>query len=144
MDAASTALERIGSVRLSESPRMADFAKWVTAAEPALGWTHGAFMESYAANRQSVEDAAIEGNPFAEAIINLIVDTGPWEGTAADLLRVLKSQYPLLADDPQCFPRHPNKVSSELRRVRPLLGSRDISLKFERRGPRGVRTIILE
>lgn len=64
--------------------------------------------------------------------------------TATDLLRVLKTQYPLLADDPQCFPRHPNKVSSELRRVRPLLGSRDVSLKFERRGPRGVRTIVLE
>ncbi len=144
LDAVSVALGRIGSVRLPESPRMADFAKWVTAAEPALGWTHGAFMESYAANKQSVVDAAIEGNPFAEAIICLIGENGPWEGTATDLLRVLKTQYPLLADDPQCFPRHPNKVSSELRRVRPLLGSRYISLKFERRGPRGVRTIILE
>ena len=103
------------------------------AAESALGWTHRAFMESYAANKQSVVDAAIEGNPFAEAMISLIAVNGPWEGTAIDLLRVLKTQYPLLADDPQCFPRHPNKVSSELRRVRPLLGSREIFLTFERR-----------
>jgi len=144
LDAISTALERIGSVRLSESPRMADFAKWVTAAEPALGWTHGAFMESYAANKRSVVDAAIEGNPFAEAIICLIVENGPWEGTATDLLRSLKTQYPLLADDPNCFPRHVNKVSSELRRVRPLLGSRDISLRFERKGQHGTRLICLE
>lgn len=103
---------------------MADFAKWVTAAEPALGWTHGAFMESYAANRQSVEDAVIEGNPVAEAILCLIADRGPWSGTATKLLQTLRTQNQLLADDPYGLPRQPNKLTSELRRVQHLLRNR--------------------
>ena len=101
-------------------------------------------MESYAANMQSVEDAAIEGNPFAEAIICLIVDNGPWKGTATDLLRVLKTQYPLLSDDPHCFPRHPNKVSSVLKRVRTLLRSRGVTYTSGRQGKAGNRVICIK
>jgi hypothetical protein len=40
LDAVSTALANLVTVRLAERPRMADFAKWVSAAEPALEWTH--------------------------------------------------------------------------------------------------------
>jgi hypothetical protein len=47
LGAVSTALANLATVRLAELPRMADFAKWVSAAEPALGWTQGAFMEAY-------------------------------------------------------------------------------------------------
>lgn len=36
LDAVSAALANLTTVALSEPPRMADFAKWVTAAEPAL------------------------------------------------------------------------------------------------------------
>ena len=144
LDAVSVALGRIGSVRLSESPRMADFAKWVTAAEPALGWTHRAFMESYAANKQSVVDAAIEGNPFAEAILSLIVDRGPWGGTASELLQVLRAHNQLLADDPHSLPRQPNKLTSELRRIQPLLRSRGVTISFERQGKAGNRVICIK
>ena len=33
-------------------PRMADFALWATAAEPALGFAAGQFMAAYQANRR--------------------------------------------------------------------------------------------
>ncbi|PCJ91190.1 MAG: hypothetical protein COA50_16820 [Flavobacteriaceae bacterium] len=144
LDAVSVAIGGIGSVRLPEAPRMADFAKWVTAAEPALGWTHGAFMESYAANRQSVEDAAIEGNPFAEAILTLITDRGPWNGTATELLQTLRAHNQLMADDPHSLPRQANKLTSELRRVQPLLRSRGLTVTFERQGKTGSRVICIK
>ena len=143
LDAVSGALANIGSVRLSEPPRMADFAKWATAAEPALGWVHGAFMESYAANKQSVVDAAIEGNPLAEAILGMIADRGPWSGTASELLQTLKAHNQLLADDPHSLPRQPNKLTSELRRVQPLLRSRGVTVTFERQGKAGNRVICI-
>jgi len=38
LDVVAGALREVGSVRPERLPRMADFAKWVTAAEPALGW----------------------------------------------------------------------------------------------------------
>ena len=60
LDAVSCALGQIDSVSLSEAPRMADFAKWVVAAENALGWPQGAFLDSYAANRAKSDQAAIE------------------------------------------------------------------------------------
>jgi len=114
-----------------------------TAAEPALGWVHGAFMESYAANKQSVVDAAIEGNPLAEAILGMIADRGPWSGTASELLQTLKAHNQLLADDPHSLPRQPNKLTSELRRVQPLLRSRGVTVTFERQGKAGNRVICI-
>lgn len=47
LNAVSAALANLSSVRLSERPRMADFAKWVSAAEPDLGWPEGAFVSAY-------------------------------------------------------------------------------------------------
>ena len=41
LDAVSVAVARESSVTMASWPRMADFARWVTAAEPALGWTKG-------------------------------------------------------------------------------------------------------
>ncbi|MFO7703567.1 MAG: hypothetical protein R6V43_00285 [Halopseudomonas sp.] len=49
-DALSCALRNHDKVTLARRPRMADFALWLTAAEEALGWKPGSFMESYAAN----------------------------------------------------------------------------------------------
>ena len=143
LDIVSTAIERIGSVTLSESPRMADFAKWITAAEPALGWSDGAFMQAYAANKLSVEDAAIEGNPVAEAILCLIADHQGWKGTATELIKALRTGYPHLTDDPTSFPRQPNKLAGELRRVRPLLRSRGVEISFERQGKAGSKVITI-
>ncbi len=141
LDAISTALDRIGNVKLAETPRMADFAKWTTAAEPALGWANGAFMEAYAVNKLSAEDAAIEGNPVAEAILCLMDEKEGWQGTATELLKTLRMTYPELAGDPASFPRQPNLFSGELRRVQALLRSRGIKIVFVRQGKSGYRRI---
>jgi hypothetical protein len=45
LDAVSQALRRAPGVRLPRLPRMADFAIWVTAAAPALGWS-GDYFDS--------------------------------------------------------------------------------------------------
>ncbi len=80
LDAVSAALGRVNAVELLSRPRMADFARWVTAAEPALGWPDGAFMAAYDANREAVGDAAIDGNAVATAILYLAADGTPWRG----------------------------------------------------------------
>ena len=41
LDAVSAALCNVSDVKLERPPRMADFAKWCTAAEPGLGWDKG-------------------------------------------------------------------------------------------------------
>ena len=45
--ALSAALRNIGKTRLARSGRMADFEKWMTAAETGLGWEPGTFSRAY-------------------------------------------------------------------------------------------------
>ncbi len=144
LDAVSTALARVSSVTLTERPRMADFARWVTAAEPALGWPEGTFADAYATNRRAIDTAAIEGNPVAEAVLSLLADHGPWKGTATELIKVLRCRYPQLTDDAVIFPRQPNKLSGELKRVQPILRRQGIVLTKERIGTSGQRVLSIK
>jgi len=144
LDVISTALANIGSVRLSEAPRMADFAKWVTAAEPALGWTEGAFMESYTANREHSDRATVEGNPVGLAIVKLVNEETRWSGTMTELKTTLRNKYPLLTDDPYSFPRQENKLSIAIKRIQPPLRRMGVEVAYSRRGQSGERIIRLE
>ncbi len=144
LDAVSTALANLSTVRLFEPPRMADFAKWVTAAEPALGWPEGAFMTSYAANRQTADQSSVEGNPVALSIARLIAEEKHWSGTVTELNATLRNRYPHLTDDPVSFPRQVNKLSSAIRRVQPPLRRMGISIAFDRQGHAGERILRLE
>lgn len=101
-------------------------------------------MEAYAANRQSVELTAIEANPVAEAILCMIADRGPWSGTATELLRALRAHNPLVTDDSHSFPRQPHRLSTEIRRVLPLLRKHGVSISFERHGKAGQRIMIIK
>ena len=74
--------------RLLRMPRMADFARWATAAEPALGWPAGTFLRAYAGARESAVDLALEASPVAVEIRRFVDGRGVevWEGTATELL----------------------------------------------------------
>jgi putative DNA primase/helicase len=69
-DALSAALRNLPKVKLDRMPRMADFARLITAAEPGLGWEAGAFLKVYAENRRDVIEASIEAEPVAKTIID--------------------------------------------------------------------------
>lgn len=144
LDAISTALGNLATATITERPRMADFAKWVVAAEPALGWPEGAFLDSYAANRHASDQATVEGNPVALAILKLVKEEIRWSGTMTELKTTLRNRYPLITDDPYSFPRQENKLSANIRRVQPALRRMDVELEFARRGQSGERIIRLE
>ena len=88
LDAISEGLRRLPTVRLERLPRMADFAKWATACEPAL-WPEGAFMKAYGANRAAANEAVIESSAIGATVVKLIDGTGSFEGTTTDLLERL-------------------------------------------------------
>src|SRR5215213_1019533 len=60
LDAVSTALANEGTVTLDGHPRMADFAEWIVAAEPALPWEPGVFLMAYAGNQEDANDLTLE------------------------------------------------------------------------------------
>ncbi|WP_254430131.1 hypothetical protein [Ruegeria sp. HKCCA4812] len=143
LDAVSCALGRIDSVSLSEAPRMADFAKWAVAAEDSLGWAQGAFLDSYAANRARSDQAAVEANPVALAILSLMDGRQRWSGTATELKQTLRDRFPALTEDSQSFPRSEARFGAALRRVQPVLRRQGVNIAFSREGKAGMRVIEL-
>lgn len=57
IDAVSFGLRRLNDVRLDRMPRMADFAMWGVATEPACPWPAGMFLKAYAGTFCRVGDS---------------------------------------------------------------------------------------
>jgi hypothetical protein len=89
-DALVCALRRVHDVELAELPRMADAAKWVTAAESALGWDEGQFARMYGSNRDESHEVAIDASPIGPALLK-VADEG-FHGAAGQLLTELETK----------------------------------------------------
>jgi hypothetical protein len=74
LDAIVCALKSFPKVQLPGLPRMADFAKWVTSAEPALGWKPGSFLEAYTASQDEANDVALDAYPIVDALRKLMAN----------------------------------------------------------------------
>jgi putative DNA primase/helicase len=123
LDAASSALQNVGNVKLDRLPRMADFAKWVVAAEPALGWAPGTFIAAYTGNRAMSDEAAMDQSAIGAAVVLLLdhCETGQWSGTAGELLDALKHHADDATKQRDDWPRSAPKCAAQLRRLAPVL-----------------------
>jgi hypothetical protein len=132
LDAVSAGLRNRPGVRLSSKPRMADFASWVVAAEPALGWPAGAFLDSYLGNRSAANEQALESSPAAGLLLVWMATRSAWEGTAAELLAELEK----LADEKtrkrRDWPQTARALSGQLRRLAPNIRRAGVSVTFGR------------
>jgi putative DNA primase/helicase len=136
-DAATYALVNLARVELSAPPRMADFARWVTAAEPAFGWPAGTFRDAYELNRASSHEVAIEGSTVG-ALLLAIADEG-FDGTPTRLLELLTERAGDSAARSREFPKTPRALSALLRRLAPNLRGLGVQLDHYRQ-PGGHRT----
>jgi hypothetical protein len=134
LDAVQTALRRRPSVRLAERPRMADFACWVVAAEPALGWPPGAFLGAYAANRGTANDLALESSPVAKSVLDLVGTSGPWRGTATQLLDVLEERAGDKVKKRRDWPATSRALGVQLRRLAANLRRAGVNVTFGSEG----------
>lgn len=126
--AVSTALGCLDHVDLDTLPRMADFAKWAEAAEPAFPVEPGTFQDAYAQNRQQANQTALESDEVARAVLALVRDAGEWHGKMSELCEDLK-QYVVDPDNPPAELGHFNSLSSHLKRIMPVL--RDAGVRRE-------------
>lgn len=132
LDAVSAALRNVDRVDLEELPRMADFAVWVAAAEEALPWEAGAFMGAYLGNRTEVDGIALDNDPVAAAVRDLMTSCGDWSGTATELYAVLTG---LVGEDvrrSRSWPSAPNSLSNRMKRIAPSLRESGIEYGDER------------
>ncbi len=109
---------------------MADFALWVTAAEPALPWPEGAFLRAYRGNRAEAVEVALESDLVATAIHDLMSDRSGWAGTATQLLAELQEHVPDRAQNSRAGPKSARAFSSRLRRAATFLRSAGVDIEF--------------
>lgn len=143
LDVVSGALARVEDVHLDRVPRMADFARWVVAAEPTLGWPAGSFIEAYTSARDAVHDLAIEASPVGAAITGLMAERMVWTGTSGELLAEIEANH---SDESQRkrrgWPGSAKAMGNAVRRLAPNLRAVGVEATFARTGRR--RTVRLE
>lgn len=132
LNAVSVGLSRVDEVDLDCAPRMADFAQWAIACEPALGLEPGEFLEAYEGNREAAVDLAIESSPVAQTVRSFLeknpagVDT-----TAGRLLEIFNLE--IGERRPRAWPQTPRGLSGALRRAAPDLRSVGVEVSFYRK-----------
>ena len=138
LDAVAIGLRHVGAVRLERKPRMADFAIWGVAVEPACPWPEGTFLWAYAGDRSRGGRGDSRRGPAGGRGRWI----APWEGTASELLQVLSMKVPEAITTRKDWFSKPRQVSDALRRLAPGLRRIGIDVTFERDGSR--RTIHIE
>ena len=133
LSALSTAMQRLPNTRLRPLPRMADFALFATAAEKALG-LRKPFIESYAANRSTANDLALEASAVAKYIIDLMESRDTWEGTASELLAEINGNAAGSDQRLTGWPKTASKLSTDIQRVAPNLRRIGIDVHVRRTG----------
>jgi energy-coupling factor transporter ATP-binding protein EcfA2 len=131
--AVSTALQCAGNVELERLPRMADFARWAVAAEPAfpshLNTNPGgesAFLDAYESNREEASEEAVEADTVSACVRAMLDDEkrhtpGEWMGTTTELMEDLRGYLPDPKDPPKDYPSTHQAMTARLKRIMPDL-----------------------
>lgn len=131
IEAVVTAMRNLPTTRLDAKPRMADFAMWVVAAEPALPWKAGEFLRVYAGNRGEADALAVEASPIGRPVLAMLETRQEWSGTAGALLAVLEEKY---TDDRtkrgKDWPPNRKAMGNAIRRIAPNLRRMGITVEL--------------
>jgi hypothetical protein len=125
LDVVSAGIRNLPEVQLSRLPRMADFLRWATAVEEALGFESGTCERAYELNRAEAHATVLEESPVASTLIRFMQKRNgeSFEGTAAELLRELRA---VAGIDPEMtrqksWPKNARALSVALSRFAPNL-----------------------
>jgi hypothetical protein len=122
---------------------MADFVKWVTAAESGLGWEPGDFMAAYDKNRRDVSETVFEADSVAVAVRNFVAEEHPtgWEGTPTELLGELNNRVAEGVRKARSWPMTAQALGNRIDRVAPLLRAKGFTVERMRSTVRTIKII---
>jgi len=138
LDAVSVGLKNLESVRLPFLPRMADFALWIVACEPALPWPSGSFMAAYASNRQEAIELSLEADVVAMAVRAYMADKDEWSGAPSELHGVLENHVQENIRKNNAWPRAAHRLSNRLKRAATFLREVGVEIEFSKSGTRKI------
>lgn len=143
LDGLVEGLRRVEHVSLPGYPRMADFARWATACEPAF-WPAGSFQAAYGGNRNDAVESVLEADPVAQAIRLMMSATTEWSGTASELLAECGMAVDERVRQAKSWPGSPKALADRLRRLATFLRKVGVDIAFTREGKARTRTICLK
>ena len=145
LDAMVVGLNRLGTIRLEGLPRMADFATWGVACETAA-FEDGAFMRAYTGNRDTAATTAIEANPVASAILDLMREQSSqaWQGTSSKLYDVLTERVGAAMASARGWPSNPQALSRRVNQIKSALRPAGIVIDQDKGGQRQFHISALE
>jgi hypothetical protein len=138
LDALTVGLTRLESVPTPDV-RMADFARLIVAAEPALPWRAGEFLAAFERCRGRSTACIVEGD-LVTSTTRIFANERPggWSGLVSELYAELSTQLPLEAKRTGEWPGNPRWFSDRLRRAAPSLRALGIVVS-ERRDAHGMK-----
>jgi len=136
LDAVSTGLKNLESVKLPSLPRMADFARWIVACEPALPWPPGSFMAAYDGNRQEAVELSLEADVVAVAVRAHMADKQEWSGKPTELYEALKNHVAENTQKSKEWPKAAHVLTSHLKRMATFLRKVGLVIDFGKSGNR--------
>jgi len=121
LDVAVHAVAKHPTTKLTSLPRMADFATWAVAAEPAHHRGEAIFLKAYTGNRAAWDSVAIDASVVGPPILQLMERAACWEGVFGDLLDALNAIVSQQFQKSREWPKSARAISGELRRIAPNL-----------------------
>jgi hypothetical protein len=138
LDAVVCGLKNLPKTRLKACPRMADFATWIVACEPALGWPARAFLRAYERNRSEANSVSLDASIIGEPILK-VANNGGFVGTASELSAKLDEMAEDRLKTHRGWPKNARAISGQLKRIAPNLRAKGVMVEWFR--GKGVRKI---
>jgi hypothetical protein len=129
----ATGLKNYGSTNPPYLVRMADFAKFMIACEPALPCGAGDFMRAYENNIMRSKNKYLVTNHVASAVISLMKDKQEWIDTAEGTLTALSIYVsdPAILANSSFWPSAGNKLRAFLEKSRNTLTEEGIGIQYD-------------
>ena len=134
LDAVAAGLRKLPDTHLVELPRMADFAHWVSACEPALGWPTGSFLDAYTGSIADANELPLEASAVWPWLRKMLPDGTAWEGTSTELLDKLADLAGDKVTKEKHWPKKPHALSGQLKRLAPNMRRAGLDVAFDRTG----------
>jgi hypothetical protein len=132
LDGIVAAMRGLPTVRLRESPRMADYARWGEAFARGVGWGEDTFLKAYNENRKDATESILDDSPLGMILMKVArsapVATLPPAILYKRLTRVIGKDIAASAR----WPKTLRAFSNELRRLAPQLALHGCSVTFDR------------
>jgi hypothetical protein len=128
----SQTLKELPNVKLTASPRMADWAHFAVGVERAMEWPEGTVLSAYDQMQKRSSETLLESWPFSSVIIELA--KSGWEGSATALLDEIETK---VSDTiwHRNLPKNPVQLSGALRRLSCAFASRGIEVCCDGKTP---------